>query len=266
MKNYACACLALFITIFLHGQAAKQIVIETKNSSLVLTIAGNQRLLQSYLGRRIGPGIYESMRGGREVYLTSGMENQSEPAIRIIHADGNPSLQLNYISHTTEKSGNITTTKILLKDPVYPVEVTLFYKYWFNEDIISTWTEIKHQEKKPLMLTAYASSLLHFNSNEYWLTQFHGDWAREVNMEEEKLTNGIKIIESKLGTRTNFYQTQAFFLSLDHPSTETEGELIAGTLAWTGNFQYLFEIDQRNGLRVRSGINPYASEYYPGTR
>ncbi len=65
------------------------------------------------------------------------------------------------------------------------------------------------------MLTAYASSMLHFNADEYWLTQFHGDWAREVNMVEEKLTNGIKTIESKLGTRTNFYQTQTFFLSLE---------------------------------------------------
>jgi alpha-galactosidase len=262
MKNYFCACLALLFYSYLPGQASKQIIIETKNSSLILTVAGNQRLLQSYLGKKIGSQLYGTMRGGREVYLTAGMENQSEPAIRIIHADGNPSLQLNYVSHTIDKSGNISTTKIILKDPIYPVEVDLYYKCWYEEDIISTWTEIKHEEKKPVMLTAYASSLLHFNANEYFLTQFHGDWAREVNMEEEKLTNGIKIIESKLGTRTNFYQTQAFFLSLDHPSTETEGELIAGTLAWTGNFQYLFEIDQRNGLRVRSGINPYASEYY----
>jgi alpha-galactosidase len=82
-----------------------------------------------------------------------------------------------------------------------------------------------------------------------------------MQMVEEKLTNGIKSIESKLGTRTNFYQTQAFFLSLNKPSTETDGEVIAGTLAWTGNYKYTFEIDQRNGLRVISGINSFASEY-----
>ncbi|HWJ25437.1 MAG TPA: alpha-galactosidase, partial [Flavisolibacter sp.] len=37
--------------------------------------------------------------------------------------------------------------------------------------------------------------------------------------------------------------------------------VMAGTLAWTGNYQFTFEIDQRNNLRVRSGINAYASEY-----
>ena len=80
-------------------------------------------------------------------------------------------------------------------------------------------------------------------------------------MKEEQLTNGIKILESKLGTRTNFYQTQAFFISLNQPSTEIAGETIAGTLAWTGNYKFTYEVDQRNGLRVISGINPFASDY-----
>jgi alpha-galactosidase len=82
-----------------------------------------------------------------------------------------------------------------------------------------------------------------------------------MEMQEEQLTNGIKSMESKLGTRTNFYQSQHFMISLNKPSTETSGELIAGSLAWTGNFKYSFEVDQRNGLRVQSGINPFASEY-----
>ena len=262
MKN----CLAIFVTCVLSlslvAQDSKPIIIETQHTALVLTIGNNQRVMQSYLGKKLPAPDYEQLKGGREVYLTAGMENQFEPSIRMIHTDGNPSLELKYISHKTETKGNTSTTDIILKDPVYPVEVLLHYTSYFTEDVIKTWTEIKHKESKPVMLTAYASSLLHFNADEYWLTQFHGDWAREMNMAEEKLTNGIKSIESKLGTRTNFYQTQVFFLSLNKPSTETDGELIAGTLAWTGNFKFTFEVDQRNGLRVHSGINPYASEYY----
>ncbi|MEO8405618.1 MAG: alpha-galactosidase, partial [Chitinophagaceae bacterium] len=262
MKKQVGAFAFLLTSLFSFAQPGKQIVIETKNSDLVLSVSANHRLLQSYLGKKIDTSLSATMRGGREVYLTAGMENQFEPAIRLVHADGNPSLELNYISHSSTKNGNVATTDILLKDPAYPVEVTLHYISYYNENVIKAWTTITHHEKKPVMLTDYASSMLHFSADEYWLTQFHGDWAREMNMVEEKLTNGIKAIESKLGTRTNFYQTQAFFLSLNHASTETEGELIAGTLAWTGNFQYTFEIDQRNELRVRSGINPFASEYY----
>jgi len=253
-----------FLLFFCSGFAQKQrIIIETKNTSLVLNVESNKRVAQTYFGKKLSSSDYELMQGGREVYLTAGMENQFEPAIRMIHADGNPSLELQYVSSSNKKQdNNVGTTTIILKDPVYPVEVMLHYTSYYNEDVIKAWTEIRHNEKKPVELTEYASSLLHFNANEYWLTQFHGDWAREMEMVEEKLTNGIKSIESKLGTRTNFYQTQAFFLSLNKPSTETEGEVIAGTLAWTGNYKYTFEIDQRNGLRVRSGINSFASEYF----
>src|SRR5688572_8316733 len=262
MKKYISVIAVLFLSLLLPAQPVKTIVIETKNSALVLTVGNNQRITQSYLGKKLPAKEYEQLKGGREAYLTAGMENQLEPAIRMVHNDGNPSLELLYVSHTTTDSTNISRIAITLKDPVYPVEVILHYTSYYNEDVIKCWTEIKHLEKKPVLITQYASSMLHFTAAEYWLTQFHGDWAREVNMVEEKLTNGIKIIESKLGSRTNFYNTQTFFVSLNNPSTETEGELIAGTLAWTGNFKYTFEVDQRNGLRVISGINPYASEYH----
>jgi alpha-galactosidase len=263
MEKLLSSLLFLLPCLYTSAQKTDQIILETKNISLVLSVGDNGRLNQSYLGKKLSNAAdYATLTGGREVYLTAGMENQFEPAIRMVHADGNPSLELRYISHKTNKNGDVTSTDILLRDPVYPAEVVLHYVTFFNEDVFKCWTEIKNNEKKPVLLTQYASSLLHFNADEYWLTQFHGDWAREVNMMEEKLTNGIKTIESKLGTRTNFYQTQAFFVSLNAPSTETDGEVMAGTLAWTGNFQYTFEVDQRNGLRVRSGINPFASEYH----
>ena len=103
--------------------------------------------------------------------------------------------------------------------------------------------------------------MLHFDAKKYWLTQFHGDWAEEMKMQENELTSGIKIIDTKLGTRAHMYQTPVFFLSLNEKSDENNGELIAGTLGWSGNFQFLFEVDEKNSLRVISGINPFASEY-----
>lgn len=262
MIRFPALVLAVFTCLQVQAQSIAPILIETKNASLVLTVAGNQRVLQSYFGKKLAAASISRISGGREAYLTAGMENQFEPAIRMVHNDGNPSLDLRYVSHNTRQDGNRTITDILMKDPVYPVEVTLHYTTWADEDVFSCQTIIKHQEKKPVMLTQYASGMLHFNADQYWLTQFHGDWAREVNMVEEQLTHGIKSLESKLGARTNFYQTQFYFLSLNGPSDETTGETIAGTLNWTGNFQFTFEVDQRNALRVRSGINPYASEYY----
>lgn len=262
MKSVLAFIAACLLPGIAFAQSQLPVVIETKNTALVFTTGAHHRLYQAYLGKKMDAAFYTSLKPGQEAYLTAGMDNQFEPAIRMVHNDGNASLELRYVSHSSRTSGDVTVTDIVLRDSVYPVEIHLLYSSYYNEDVIKASTQIRHREKKPVMLTQYASSLLHFSANDYWLTQFHGDWAREVNMVEEKLTNGIKTIESKLGTRTNFYQTQAFFVSLNGRSTETSGELIAGTLGWTGNFQFTFEVDQKDNLRVRSGINPFASEYY----
>ncbi|MEI6048186.1 MAG: alpha-galactosidase [Bacteroidota bacterium] len=241
------------------------IAIGTLNTNLVYKVSGRDgRLYQSYLGPKLDniAGLNQFRDDGHLAYATYGTESLFEPAIRITHSDGNPSLELKYISHTTEKpDANITITHILLKDPEYPVEVTLNIKSFSAEDVIEQWVEIVQKESKPLTIFNYASSMLHFDANKYWLTQFHGDWAEEMKIQESELTSGIKIIDTKLGTRAHMYQTPVFFLSLNEKSDENRGELIAGTLGWSGNFRLLFEIDEKSSLRVISGINPFASEY-----
>jgi alpha-galactosidase len=169
---------------------------------------------------------------------------------------------LEYVADKQNKQGDITETTIELKDPKYPVGVVLHYQAYEQENVIKAWTEIKNDEKGALALTNYASSIMHFDATKYFLTQFHGDHASEARIQESQLTSGIKIIDSKLGARADKYQSPMFMLSLNKQADETSGEVMAATLAWSGNFQFQFELDEANSLRVISGINPYASEYH----
>ena len=241
------------------------ISISTLNTDLIYKVSGRDgRLYQAYLGSKLGniSDLKLARNAEHLAYATFGTDNLFEPAIRMTHNDGNPSLELKYVSHNIEKTdNNVTVTNILMKDPVYPVEVTLHIKSYSAEDVIEQWVEIVQKEVKPVTVYNYASSMLHFDASKYWLTQFHGDWAEEMKMQENELTSGIKILDSKLGTRAHMYQTPVFFLSLNEKSDENNGELIAGTLGWSGNFQFLFEVDEKGSLRVISGINPFASEY-----
>jgi alpha-galactosidase len=241
------------------------IPVGTKNTDLIFRVnAKDGRLYQAYLGMKLeNTDVLKQVKdAGHPAYATFGTDNLFEPAIRMTHNDGNPSLELRYVSHQTSKQdANITITNILLKDPEYPVEVTLSIKAYSNEDVIEQWVEIVQEETKPVTIYNYASSMLNFDAGKYWLTQFHGDWAEEMKMQENELTSGIKILDTKLGTRAHMYQTPVFFLSLNKKSDENSGELIAGTLGWSGNFQFLFEVDEKGSLRVISGINPFASEY-----
>lgn len=264
MTKYIACFILCFVLGRLHAQESEQIVVETKSTSLIFTISGAKKLYQSYLGQRlmnpVDQRILQSAR--REAYVGAGMTDLFEPAIRMVHADGNPSLDLKYNSHQVKKEDdNVNTTSIALKDPQYPVEVVLHFTAYHNEDIIKAWTEIRHREKKPVTLTNYASSMLHFDASKYWLSQFDGDYMTEMRMKESQLTPGIKVLDSKLGTRAQMYRSPCFYLSFNKPADENTGELIAGTLAWSGNFQCSFEIDQQNSLRMITGMNPYASEY-----
>ncbi len=262
MKYFFITCIICISTIFKTNAETKTIRIGTDNIDLIFKVGENGRLYQSYIGNRLKhTSDYPNLPLGKEAYLTHGMEDYFEPAIRVLHNDGNPSLLLKFISSSTQQDDNKTLTTFTLRDDKYPVEIKLFYETYNKENIIKTWSEISHQEKKPITLYNYASSLLHFNAQQYWLTEFSGDWAEEVRMNEQQLSFGKKIIDTKLGSRANMFCSPFFILALDKKAQENEGDVIIGTLGWTGNFRFTFEIDQNNGLRILSGINPYASEY-----
>lgn len=261
-KTIILLCLLMVVGI-IRANDTKIIQIGTDNTSLIYRVGENGRLYQTYLGQKLKfDSDMQHLPQLGEAYITHGMEDYFEPAIRMLHNDGNPSLLLKYVSHETkQQQPGITETIIHLKDDKYPVTVDMYYITYAKEDIIKTYTEIKHQEKKPVTLYNYASSLLHLNSEKYYLTEFAGDWIDEVNMTEQPLAFGKKILDSKLGTRTNMFCSPFFMVSLDNQAKEDCGDVLFGTIGWTGNFRFTFEVDQVNQLRILSGINPYASEY-----
>ncbi len=261
----------------LAAPAAAQTVsipVVTANNSLVLQVDKNKDLHVIFLGRKLSdeneysliPRMYKQSSdytGLLNSPMTpSGSRNLAEPAVTVTHADGNNSLDLKYVRHTSTKvSDDITLTDILLKDPVYDFEVHLFYKSYFREDVVEQWSSIRHKEKGNVILQKYASAGLQLKADSYWLRQYHGDWAQEMQPEEAQLTHGIKTLDTKLGTRANLFQPSVFMISLNKPATEDEGNVLYGALEWSGNFRIDLELDPQDNLRIIAGINNYASPY-----
>ena len=244
------------------ASAETYIPITTDNTALVLKVADNGRVYQQYFGKKLADEAeYAKAPTGAEVYITHGMEDYYEPALHINHADGNPSTLLTYsgIENLTLPDGGKRTI-IKLSDPVYKYMVKLNYIVYPEHDIYKTYAEITNRENKPVEMEKYASSMLHFNNGDYYLTQFNGDWASEANATETKLEYGKKELDTKLGARANMFCSPFFQLGLDQPASENAGDLLVGTLGWTGNYRFTFEVDHKGELRVISGINPYASQ------
>lgn len=256
--------LACLLGMSLTKAADKPFIrIGTENTDLIYKVGENGRLYQCYLGKKLThEADWAHLPLGQEAYLTHGMEDYFEPAIRVLHNDGNPSLLLKYVSHEAkELSPGVDETVITLADEQYPVQVKLHYVAYRAENLVKTFTEISHAEKKPVTLYQYASSMLHLDRGAYYLTEFSGDWASETHMQEQKLAFGKKVIDTKLGARATMFCSPFFLLSLDGKVQENAGDVLVGTLGWTGNFRFTFEVDNGGALRVIAGINSYASEY-----
>ncbi|MDE3248206.1 MAG: alpha-galactosidase [Bacteroidota bacterium] len=278
-KTFMIKVLLLFCgssSVFLPVMAQPTVIpIETADYAFVLKTDNEQRLNMVYHGAPLRnqkeyltvSGEYD-LKDGNEAgsysnaYSAAGTYSLTEPAIQVMHADGNLSLDLKYVSNEIKSIGaGIHLISIVLRDPVYPVTVTLYYKVWVRENVIEQWAEIVHQEKQAISLLKYASANLYLTGHDFYLTTFQGQYAKEMQPAETKLEQGMRSVESKLNTRAMLVQSPDFILGVDRPATENNGEVIMGQLAWSGNFKMEYEVDSYHNLRLIGGINPFAATY-----
>ncbi|HSY10405.1 MAG TPA: NPCBM/NEW2 domain-containing protein, partial [Candidatus Dormibacteraeota bacterium] len=233
--------------------------LKTKSFAVNFQVGDDGRLYQRPIG---ADDPNAKLQRDDECYPQAGDGYVWEPALQVVHADGNTSTALIYDGMThTNVSADIEVTQIRLHDPAYPFEVALSFRTHHDEDVIEQWAEIRHQESGPVTLQRLASTSLLLTTNVY-LTHFFGDWAKEMlNPITEKITPGTKVLDSKLGVRADQFQNPSFIFSLNGKATETNGEVLAGSLAWSGSFQLAFD-DNNEGVRALCGINPFASAYH----
>ena len=129
MKKLLATLLILVACIHVNAQESRQIRISTDRTDLILEVAPDGRLYQSYLGDRLlNEQDLKNLSGssrGWEVYPGSGGEDYFEPAVAITNNDGNLSTILRYVSSEQKAVEGGTETIIRMKDDQYPVDVTL---------------------------------------------------------------------------------------------------------------------------------------------
>ena len=241
---------------------AEQVVIQTKNTTMVLNVENNKQPQYVYFGTRLSDydlQHLQSTRNGRmDAYPAYGMNCPAEAAVAMRHADGNMSTEL-FVSDM-KKQGDVT--RITLKDPKYPVSVMLCYKAYFEEDMIETWTEIYNGEAKPVTLTQFASCALPIRRGNVWLSHFYGSWANEARLVEEPILPGEKVIKNKDGARNSHTDHAEVMFSLDGKARENSGDVIGAALCYSGNYQLKVETDDTEYHYFFAGINPDNSEYH----
>ena len=251
----ACAC----------GLHAKDYLISTPNTSLLITATPGEKSKFQYYGSRISEqdiqGVYDSgLAFGVESYPVFGLNTPGERAMAVAHPDGNMSLDLVVEQVYQYVSDEAEVTEVCMKDKVYPFVLKQLFKAYKGTDIISTWVEVENTGKKPVTLYRFASAFLPVPRGDNWMTHFHGFWGAEHTMDEEKLTNGQKVISNKDGLANTETDNPSFMLTMDGKPQEEHGNVFGGTLAWTGT--YLIKMDVRNTkFNISAGINEETAHY-----
>ncbi|WP_418425139.1 alpha-galactosidase [Alistipes sp.] len=254
--------------------APQQLIdIRTDDVSIVLAARPGEAVYFRHFGSRIDdPAPLADYKSSRRAdhgtddlaYPAMGGRNFREPALRITHADGDMNTDLRYVSHASRQLAdpNVTETVVKMSDCCQALDVELVFTAYARENVITTHTVIRNREEGPVTLHNFYSSALTLKADKYLLTHLYGAWAREAQVDHTLLTHGSKSIESMREVRTTHTENPSFMLTLGSESfSENCGEVIAGALAWSGNFRLNFEVDEYDALTVLAGANPNTSEY-----
>lgn len=235
------------------------IVIKTAGFALEFQVGDDGRFYQRTVG---SAGAHDPLERVDEAYPQAGDGYIWEPALQVVHADGNTSTKLLFEGVTrTLEAGNRELLRIKLGDPAYAFTVTLCFQVHRDLDVLEQWEEITHQEAGVVRVERMASGAMLLPATNLFLMHFAGDWAGEMKPVSELLTPGTKVLDSKIGVRAHQFRNPSFVLSLDGQPEENRGRVLAGSLAWSGSFQCSFDhVGSR--IRAMAGVNPFASAYH----
>ncbi len=244
---------------------AEHYTLSTPNSTLVLTADAGEPLYFRYYGATASlDEVFASYRSIKyEAFRSYGTRCDKPHAVLVKHADGDNATSL-VVESAEQNEDNLTRClTFTLRDVAHPFKVKVHYAAYKDCDVVKTWAEYVNCGKKAVSLQKYMSSVLPVVSQECVLLHMNGDHANECHENVEPLGEGIKVLSTQDGSRPAAQNQAAFMLGTDGRLDETCGNVIAGTLLWTGNFQMEFintRIDKEPVL-VMAGINPTGSDY-----
>ena len=242
---------------------AKDILVNTPNTTLLLKAEEGKPLHVSYYGEKISSvsQVYDAFSLWEEAYPAFGAGCQEITALDVKHADGNMSTELVYRSDAQQAEANATVYTVTLKDKIYDFEVDVCYRAYNNCDVIETWTVIRNNEKKPIVLQKYASGFMPLRQGDAWVTHQHGSWGAESQITEEPLKAGVFEVHDMNGAKNAVINRPNIMVSLDGKPRENEGRVVGAVLCWSGNFRMTIDTQGKRVHRLVAGINEAHSQY-----
>lgn len=134
--------------------------------------------------------------------------------------------------------------------------MTLHYQAYPEQDIIARHVTLTNTGDQSITVERVWSALWNLPPGDaYHLHHFTGRWNDEWVAHQERLTNGVKTLESRRITTSHHHNP--YFAVERGDASEEHGELWFGALAWSGNWQIAAEVTDFNRTRIGIGLNDW---------
>lgn len=275
-------------------EGSRELHLHNGSLSLVLAVLENGGVGQLHVGaplepgrsyRHLGPVEFRGFanRVDEPVGLavpTSGSGDFRIPALVVESPDGSGVLDLVYRGHRVtpgkpdlpglpstyvEAATEATTVEIDLVDGPTRLLVTLVLSIFEDRPVITRSMRLTNEGPAALTVRTVMSASLDLAPGPWDVLTLSGAWARERHPDRAPLVPGRRSVGSLRGASGHGQDPSLFLL---RPGTdEAQGEGIAVTLVYSGNFLAEAELGTRGSTRARLGLHPegFAWTLGPGT-
>ncbi len=202
-------------------------------------------------------------------YPTGGIGDFREHALEIETPSGHNAVELGYKNHeircgkrklaglpaTFGGEEDCTELAITMRDDVLGLEVELLYTVFDKLDAITRSARIVNAGTEVIYLTKVLSACLDMDDQAFSMLTLHGSWARERAMQYRRLGHGRQSVCSERGETS--HQDHPFVALTTPNISQTEGEVYAMHLVYSGNFYLSAGLDQFDSVRAVMGMGDY---------
>lgn len=205
----------------------------------------------------------------RQELPTYGSTDFRSPAVDVLQANGSRILDLQYVSHRVENGkpklkglpatyvendNEAKTLVVTLRDEVTGLVAELSYTIFSQGGQIARNVRFINEGTEDLHLQTAMSVSLDLPDHDYDWLELTGAWVRERHVHRRPLDEGITAIGSRRGHSSG--QFNPFVALLRKDTNEHQGEVLAVSLVYSGNFEIKADVDTHGTMRFMAGIHP----------
>jgi alpha-galactosidase len=243
-------------------------IINTRSISYAFGLDTHGHLQHVYWGSQLSlPSDYPSPdayrhrlnfeRYSHEEFPAWGDYKYNEPALKVRFADGVRAVVLEYVESSIEQTDNADTLIITLKDQHYPLQVRLVYRVFEAYDLIERNAVLTNLGEEPIEIEQVLSAVWEVPIRDsYDLTTLNGKWGGEFQIQRVTLPMGKQLVERRRGA-SGFDSNPFYMLSPSGETSESQGEVWFGALAFSGNWKLIVERTAFEQVTVSGGIHDF---------